>query len=376
MTITAIQVKDFPWYDYSNYTFSLGLKTSVSTYLSGHTASEFDVAARRIVVRGSMTEQVRTIYAKVATILEGGGLGLGDVTRIVEYVRSDALDRYAEVTAVRQELFSDDQIVVNTVPVKRLLRPEAFIEIEITALPAEGATHSAVFLPTILPLDKNGDAMAVGDVAAQTECILERASTMLKTLGLGLDRVVKTATYMTPAALKDYDNTQSVRASRLGPVFPTGVEVVVPSVSHPQALVQCDIIATREKPLLINPGWRYYDGLPLSPAVKAGKILYMSGQRATDRNTGEVLYPGDIVAQADNIYGNILTLVRAAGGEVRNIAKTIEYVTTASLDRYRDINNVRAKVLPKPLPASTGLISERLLRPEMRLDVDAIAVLD
>ena len=61
MTTTAIKPTHFPWFDYSRYSFSLGLKTPASVYLSGHTASEYDPAAKRIVVRGGMTEQVREL---------------------------------------------------------------------------------------------------------------------------------------------------------------------------------------------------------------------------------------------------------------------------------------------------------------------------
>ncbi|XSC42703.1 hypothetical protein ACF1BQ_031080 [Bradyrhizobium sp. RDT10] len=74
-------------------------------------------------------------------------------------------------------------------------------------------------------------------------------------------------------------------------------------------------------------------------------------------------------------YENIPSLVRSAGGESRHIAKTIEYVTKSSLDRYREINDVRNSGFRSHRSASTGVISEALLRPEMRIDLDAIAVL-
>jgi hypothetical protein len=59
---------------------------------------------------------------------------------------------------------------LNTVPVKALLRPDAFIEIEVTASSAPGkpATSGAVFLPTVQPVDDRGDIVGAGDVVAQT----------------------------------------------------------------------------------------------------------------------------------------------------------------------------------------------------------------
>src|ERR1700691_299775 len=133
MTATAIKPKHFPWFDYTRYSFSLGLQTPTGVYLSGHTASEYDPAAKRIVVRGGMTEQVRTAWGKIGAILDAAGLSFENVVRVVEYLRPEGIERYAEAAAVRQEVFGKHQPVVNTVPVKSLLRPEAFIEIEVTA---------------------------------------------------------------------------------------------------------------------------------------------------------------------------------------------------------------------------------------------------
>ena len=140
MPFQAITPKHFPWFDYARYSFSLGLSTDRGAYLSGHTASEYDPLAQKIVVRGGMTDQVRTAYAKIGVILEAAGMGYGDVTRIVEYVRPEGIERYAEAAAVRAEVFGAHQPTVHTVPVKSLLRPEAFIEIEVTAGPVGAAT--------------------------------------------------------------------------------------------------------------------------------------------------------------------------------------------------------------------------------------------
>lgn len=376
MTISAIHTERFHWYDYKRYSYSLGLQTPVGTYLSGATASEFDPVSKRIVVRGGMTEQVRAVYAKIAAILEGGGLGYGDVTRIVEYVCPEGIERYPEAAAVRRELFAEHQPVVNTVPVKALVRKDAFIEIEVTAAAAARVSPSAVFLPSIQPIDDQGSIVGAGDLAVQIRAVYDRAARLLAAMGLGLDRVAKIATYIAPPALPAYEKTARVWRERLGPVFPAAMDVVMPRLLHPQALVQCDFVATHETPVALNPGWKHYDHLACSPAVRAGKLLYLSGQRAVDPLTGRVLHEGDVIAQAECIYENVLQLVRAAGGEPRHLVKTIEYVTPASLDHYREVAGVRSKMLQSPLPASTGLISEALLRPGMVISLDALAVLD
>lgn len=373
-SITPIHLEHFPWYDYRRYSFSLGLKTSAGTYLSGHTASQYEPETRRIIVRGGMSEQVRTIYAKVAAILEGGGLGYGDIVRIVEYVRHKDLDRYAEAAAVRQELLGKHEPVVNTVPVKSLLRPEACIEIEVTAAASRSAAPGAVFLPSIQPVDDQGRVIGNDNFLAQIHAVYDRAERILSALGLGLDHVVKTASYITSSALDEHENIARVRQERLGPVYPTAVEIVMPRLLHPQALIQCDLIATQETPMAVNHGWTRYDKLGCSPAVRAGKLVYMSGQGGSDQALGSD--DGDVVAQAERSYRNILHLLHAAGGTPHHLVKTIEYVTPASLERYREVSGVRSRMLQEPLPASTGLVSEALLHPGMRIDVDALGILD
>src|SRR4029079_17908110 len=192
MKFEVLKPKRFPWFDYSRYSFSMGLQSATGTYLSGNTASAFDPATKKIVVKGGMTDQVRTAWAKIGAILESGGLSYSDVTRIVEYVKPEGIERYAEAAAVRREFFGSHKRVVYTVPVKALLRPDAFIEIEVTASPVPGKkeTSGAVFLPTVQPVDDRGNIIGAGDVVAQTRAIFEKAGKTLAALGVGFDRVV------------------------------------------------------------------------------------------------------------------------------------------------------------------------------------------
>ena len=188
MMLTALKPAKFPWFDYSRYSFSLGREERrwdlpLRPYRLG-------IRCRGEAHRGArhMSDQVRTAWAKIGAILESGGLGYADVVRVVEYVKPEGIERYAEADAVRREVFKGHQPVVNTVPVKALLRPEAFIEIEVTASAAPGAKLSSgvVFLPTVQPLDDQGNIVGAGDVVAQTRAIFERAGRMLGALGAGL----------------------------------------------------------------------------------------------------------------------------------------------------------------------------------------------
>jgi hypothetical protein len=69
-------------------------------------------------------------------------------------------------------------------------------------------------------------------------------------------------------------------------------------------------------------------------------------------------------------------VVAAAGGVPQHLIKTIEYVTPSALEQYRGVAGVRSKLLREPWPASTGLVCEALLRPQMLIEVDPFAILD
>ena len=233
-----------------------------------------------------------------------------------------------------------------------------------------------MFLPSVLPIDDQGAIVGAGDVVAQARAIFNHAGRMLAALGLGFDRVVKTLDYITPAALAAYKGTGRVRKDHLGPVYPGSAGILMPRLMHPEALIQYDFIASRDTPVAVNPGWTRYQKLTYSPAVRAGKLLFMSGQGSLDPATERVVFDGDVVAQAEYTYQNVLKVIAAAGGGPQHLLKTIEYVTPAALARYREVAGVRAKLLREPFPASTGLVCEALLRPEMQIEIDPFAILD
>lgn len=392
MTRIALKPRHFPWYDHSRYTFSLGLSVGARTMLSGHSASEYDSGAREIVIRGGMREQARTAWAKIAAILEAGKQSLADVVRVVEYVTPEGIERYAEATAVRGELFGDNRPALSTVVVNRLLRPQALIEIEVEAERGQAPPPRAergwppawaparvadglVYLSSILPLDDAGAVIAPGDPVAQTRTIYKRAASVLDGLGLEMDRVVKTVDYLTPEALPNYRHTGGVRREFLGPVYPAATGIIMKRVAHRDALIQVDFIASRRQPAAVNPGWARYADLTYSPAVRAGDMLFIAGHTALDQNSATPIYPGDVAAQAAYVYENILRVVAAAGGGPEHLAKTVEYITPAALERYREVAGVRSRILRAPFPASTGCVCERLLRPEYLIEVDSLAII-
>ena len=387
----ALRPQKFPWFDYSRYSFSLGLRAGDRTYLSGHSASRHDPAKGAIVVDGGMAEQARTAWTKISAILDAGGESLADVVRVVEYVTAKGIEDYGDAERVRGEMLGANRPAVDVVVVNSLLRPQALIEIEVTAGPGESSSATVgepaawaaarasgpiIYLSSLLPVDDQRALAAPNDVAGQTRAIYARASGILDAFGLGLSDVVKTVDYLTPAALPDYKQTAQVRREYFAPVFPAATGIIMRRVSHPGAMIQIDITASRHPRAAINPGWSSYANLTYSPGMRSGDALFISGHAAIDPESGRTMHPDDIVAQAGFIYGKILQVIEAAGGGPESLVKTIEYVTPVGLPRYREVAGVRTRMLREPLPASTGVVCESLLRPEFQIEVDAFAVLD
>jgi enamine deaminase RidA (YjgF/YER057c/UK114 family) len=106
--------------------------------------------------------------------------------------------------------------------------------------------------------------------------------------------------------------------------------------------------------------------------VIAGNTLYMAGQVARDER-GNIVGPNDAAAQARQVYKNIGTVLAAAGADWAHIVK----ITTYLLDRADSpaVTQVRYEHLGDHRPPHTGLIIAGLGSPEVRLEVDVVAVL-
>jgi enamine deaminase RidA (YjgF/YER057c/UK114 family) len=109
-----------------------------------------------------------------------------------------------------------------------------------------------------------------------------------------------------------------------------------------------------------------------SPAIRVGNLLFISGTTAADES-GELVGPGDIVAQTRYIYQKFARLLAAAGAGFEHVVQTTEYVTTT--ENYRRTADVRREFFRPPYPTATGVIVAGLLRKGALIEISAMAVL-
>jgi 2-iminobutanoate/2-iminopropanoate deaminase len=111
---------------------------------------------------------------------------------------------------------------------------------------------------------------------------------------------------------------------------------------------------------------------PYSPAIRAGNLLFLSGQVGFDPSSG-ALVDGDISAQTDQVMRNIGALLQAAGTDFAHVVRTTVFL--ADMGEFAKMNEVYARYVVDPPPARSTVQVARLPR-DARVEIDVIAVVD
>jgi enamine deaminase RidA (YjgF/YER057c/UK114 family) len=111
-------------------------------------------------------------------------------------------------------------------------------------------------------------------------------------------------------------------------------------------------------------------------AVDPARLVFVAGQVAMDAE-GRVVGAGDIKAQAAQVYQNLAAVLAEAGCALRDVVKFTTYLVRnqdwAPFAEWRRAEY--ARLFPDGVyPANTGVVVVELARPELLLEVEAIAV--
>jgi 2-iminobutanoate/2-iminopropanoate deaminase len=112
-----------------------------------------------------------------------------------------------------------------------------------------------------------------------------------------------------------------------------------------------------------NPAGAY------SPALRAGQLLFMSGQIPIDPKTGQ-LVTGDAADHARRAMDNLGALLKAAGLSFANVVRTTVFL--ADMNDFAAVNEVYASYFTDPKPARVTVQAAKLPR-DARVEIDAIA---
>ena len=107
-----------------------------------------------------------------------------------------------------------------------------------------------------------------------------------------------------------------------------------------------------------------------SHAVKVDNTIYLAGIVGVDENWKVV---GDIAAQVDRAYENMRRVLEAAGARMTDVVKMTHYCR--DIDELISASGVRPKYFGDYRPADTMVQVSRLAMPELRVEVEAVAVI-
>lgn len=107
--------------------------------------------------------------------------------------------------------------------------------------------------------------------------------------------------------------------------------------------------------------------VPLSPAVRAGDFVFVSGQVPTDAE-GNVV-PGGIVEQTEAVISNLKAALALAGCTLADVVKTHCYLADAR--DFAAFNAVYGRHFGSAPPARTT--AEARLMIDIRVEIEAIA---
>jgi enamine deaminase RidA (YjgF/YER057c/UK114 family) len=108
--------------------------------------------------------------------------------------------------------------------------------------------------------------------------------------------------------------------------------------------------------------------------VSAGRIVFISGQTALDRD-GNVVGKNDFAAQAAQVFRNLDVALQASGCTAANLVKLTVFLTDVdNLSSYREARNrFFATVTPPAAPAVTLVEVSKLYGPDFMIEIEAIA---
>jgi 2-iminobutanoate/2-iminopropanoate deaminase len=123
------------------------------------------------------------------------------------------------------------------------------------------------------------------------------------------------------------------------------------------------VIATADAPSAIGP---------YSQAIRAGGLVFVSGQIAIDPATGKLIDDPGVKAQTKRVLENMLAILRAAGGSAENVVRTTVFLK--SMNDFAEMNSVYAEFFQSAPPARSTVEAARLPR-DVSVEIDCIALI-
>lgn len=322
------------------------------------------------LVGPDVASQTRQILDRMGEILTAAGSSMAQVVSVSVFLKNpgdfaamnDAYRGYFPSnaptrTTVASDLLNGALVEIAAVAVpngtpRETMHPDGWVK---SARPYSTIVKSGglVFLSGLISRRGADDSFAPGTVGEQTRTILENAKTLLATAGLTLDNVVSSRVFITSESA--FAEMNEVYRTYFPKDPPARATAVTPLMT-PDYLVEITLVATTGDREVLGP--TVAPSLPLSPAVRTGNRIFLSGVLGnTEANTG------DIKAQTRETLTRIQRTLTAQGLTFNHVIDTTVYLT--DLSHFAAMNEVYREFFPSAPPAratiGTGLVSRNAL---------------
>lgn len=105
------------------------------------------------------------------------------------------------------------------------------------------------------------------------------------------------------------------------------------------------------------------------------RLVFVAGQEPEDEH-GNLIGPGDLAAQARQVFSNVGRALAAAGARPEQVAKITIFVVGYRREHLPAIEEGRMALFGDHKPADTLVGVEALSHPDYLIEVEAVAVID
>ena len=112
---------------------------------------------------------------------------------------------------------------------------------------------------------------------------------------------------------------------------------------------------------------------PYSQGIKAGNLLFVSGQIPIDPATGALIEATDISSQTRRVLQNIQQILSSGGATIDNVVRTTVFLK--DMNDFAEMNHVYGEYFREGAPARATVEVARLPK-DVGVEIDCIAVVD
>lgn len=116
--------------------------------------------------------------------------------------------------------------------------------------------------------------------------------------------------------------------------------------------------------------WAPFGAFSMVVLQGSGQIVHLKGQVALDE-AGTVIGGGDMRAQVRQVLSNIENVLASLGGRMSDVVSLTHYAT--DIEAFMQSGDIRKEFFAAPYPVTTTVEVAALYRPELMIEIAAIA---